>query len=49
MQLLDTNVLLWFWHGDAQMGPVARRAVERAWQDGEGGRIRDLVLGSLHA
>ena len=35
MLLLDTNALLWFWHGDAQMGPAARRAVERAWQDGE--------------
>ena len=27
--------LVWFWHGDARMGPVARRAIESAWQDGE--------------
>lgn len=35
MLLLDTNALLWFWHGDSRLGGGARRAIERAWQAGE--------------
>ncbi len=35
MLLLDTNALLWFWHGDARLGDGAREAVERAWRAGD--------------
>ena len=35
MLLLDTNALLWFWHGDAQLGPSARGAIEDAWRAGD--------------
>ena len=35
MLLLDTNALLWFWHGDAHLGPSARGAIEDAWRTGD--------------
>ena len=35
MLLLDTSVLIWFWHGDAQLGRRARQTIDRAWQAGE--------------
>ena len=35
MLLLDTNALVWFWHGDARLGPGAREAIEDAWRAGE--------------
>ena len=35
MLLLDTNTLVWFWHGDAKLGPRARGAIEDAWRIGD--------------
>ena len=35
MLLPDTSVLVWFWHGNPRLGADARRAVERAWRNGE--------------
>ena len=32
MILLDTHVLIWFWHGRAQLGSHAREIIEREWQ-----------------
>ncbi len=32
MILLDTHVLIWFWHGRAQLGCHAREIIEREWQ-----------------
>lgn len=34
MILLDTHVLLWFWHGQSDLGRRARETVEREWQAG---------------
>ena len=34
MILLDTHVLVWFWHGRSQVGRAARRLVEAEWQAG---------------
>ena len=37
MILLDTHVLLWFWHGRSQLGRIARQLVEREWRAGNAG------------
>ena len=34
MILLDTHVLVWFWHGRSEVGRAARRLVEAEWQAG---------------
>lgn len=34
MILLDTHVLIWFWHGRSQLGHHARGTIEREWQAG---------------
>ena len=34
MILLDTHVLVWFWHGRARLGRDARETIEREWQGG---------------
>ena len=34
MILLDTHVLVWFWHGRSQLGRHARGTIEREWQAG---------------
>ena len=34
MILLDTHVLVWFWHGLSDLGGRARGTVEREWQAG---------------
>ena len=35
MILLDTHTALWLRAGDPKLGPVARAAIERAWQAAE--------------
>ena len=35
MLLLDTNALVWFWHGDDKLGSAARQTIESTWQAGE--------------
>ena len=37
MILLDTHVLVWFWHGRSQVGRAARQLVEGEWQAGNAG------------
>lgn len=34
MILLDTHVLVWFWHGQSDLGHRARETIEREWQAG---------------
>jgi PIN domain nuclease of toxin-antitoxin system len=34
MILLDTHVLVWFWHGRSQVGHTTRQLVEREWRVG---------------
>ena len=34
MILLDTHVLVWFWHGRSQLGRHVRGTIEREWQAG---------------
>ena len=34
MILLDTHVLVWFWHGQSDLGRRARETIEREWQAG---------------
>jgi len=31
MILLDTHVLVWFWHGQSDLGRRARQTIEREW------------------
>ena len=35
MILLDTHVMLWMRAGERRLGPIARRAIDRAWMNGE--------------
>ena len=34
MILLDTHVLVWFWHGQSDLGGRARETIEREWRVG---------------